>query len=148
MMIFLLPINMYVARQFSKIQKLILAATDARIHTTNEVLTNIRIIKFFAWEQRFIGLVNEKRYTELKHLRRRYILWAVAATIWSGSPVLITFLSFLVYTNVEHKALIPSVAFTALSLFQILRIPLDQLADMVAHVQESKVSVDRIEEYL
>jgi len=148
MMIFLLPVNMYVAGQFAKIQKLILAATDARIHTTNEVLTNIRIIKFFAWEQRFIGLVNEKRTIELKHLRRRYILWAVAATIWSGSPVLITFLSFLVYTNIEHKALIPSVAFTALSLFQILRIPLDQLADMVAHVQESKVSVDRIEEYL
>jgi ABC-type multidrug transport system fused ATPase/permease subunit len=148
MMVILLPINMYVAKQFAKIQKLILAATDARIHSTNEVLTNIRIIKFFAWEQRFIGQVNEKRYIELKHLRRRYILWAVAATIWSGSPVLITFLSFLVYTNVEHKALIPSVAFTALSLFQILRIPLDQLADMVAHVQESKVSVDRIEEYL
>jgi ABC-type multidrug transport system fused ATPase/permease subunit len=148
MMLILLPINMYVASQFSKIQKLILAATDARIHTTNEVLTNIRIIKYFAWEQRFIGLVNEKRYTELKHLRRRYILWAVAATIWSGSPVFITFLSFYVYTNVENKPLIPSVAFTALSLFQILRIPLDQLADMVAHVQESKVSVDRIEEYL
>lgn len=148
MMVFLLPINMYVARQFARIQKLILAATDARIHTTNEVLTNIRIIKFFAWEQRFIGLVNEKRHIELKHLRKRYIFWAVAATIWSGAPVLITFLSFLVYTQVEHKALIPSVAFTSLSLFQILRIPLDQMADMIAHVQESKVSVDRIEEYL
>ncbi|ORY16095.1 ABC transporter type 1, transmembrane domain-containing protein [Clohesyomyces aquaticus] len=148
MMLILLPINLYVSKQFAKIQKLILAATDARIHTTNEVLSNIRIIKYFAWEQRFIGQVNEKRYTELKFLRRRYILWAVAATVWSGSPVLITFLSFLVYTKVEHKDLIPSVAFTALSLFQILRIPLDQLADMVAHVQESKVSVDRIEEYL
>ncbi|CAI6333286.1 unnamed protein product [Periconia digitata] len=148
MMIFLLPINLYVSKQFAKIQKLILAATDARIHSTNEVLTNIRIIKYFAWEQRFIGIVNDKRYTELKHLRQRYILWAIAATIWSGSPVLITFLSFFVYTNVEKKDLIPSVAFTALSLFQILRIPLDQLADMVAHVQESKVSVDRIEEYL
>ncbi|KAF2106775.1 hypothetical protein BDV96DRAFT_693888 [Lophiotrema nucula] len=148
MMIILLPINLYVSKQFAKIQKLILAATDARIHTTNEVLSNIRIIKYFAWEQRFIGLVNEKRSSELKFLRRRYILWAVAATIWSGSPILITFLSFLVYTQVEKKDLIPSVAFTALSLFQILRIPLDQLADMVAHVQESKVSVDRIEEYL
>nr|WOF01072.1 ATP-dependent bile acid permease-like protein [Corynespora cassiicola] len=148
MMVILLPINLYVSKQFAKIQKLILAATDARIHSTNEVLSNIRIIKYFAWEQRFIGIVNEKRYTELKYLRRRYILWAVAATIWSGSPVFITFLSFLVYTNVENKDLIPSVAFTALSLFQILRIPLDQLADMVAHVQESKVSVDRIEEYL
>jgi ABC-type multidrug transport system fused ATPase/permease subunit len=148
MMVVLLPINLYVANQFSTIQKLILAATDARIHSTNEVLNNIRIIKFFAWEQRFIGIVNDKRYAELKFLRRRYILWAFAATIWSGSPILITFLSFLVYTKVENKDLIPSVAFTALSLFQILRIPLDQLADMIAHVQESKVSVDRIEEYL
>ncbi|KAF2205146.1 hypothetical protein GQ43DRAFT_437266 [Delitschia confertaspora ATCC 74209] len=148
MMIILLPMNIFVSKQFTKIQKLILAATDARIHTTNEVLSNIRIIKYFAWEQRFMGLVNEKRHIELKYLRRRYVLWSVAATIWSGSPVLITFLSFLVYTKVEKKDLIPSVAFTALSLFQILRIPLDQLADMVAHVQESKVSVDRIEEYL
>ncbi|KAF2868418.1 ABC transporter type 1, transmembrane domain-containing protein [Massariosphaeria phaeospora] len=148
MMLILLPINLYVAKQFASIQKLISAATDARIHTTNEVLSNIRIIKYFAWEQRFIGLVNDKRYSELKYLRRRYILWAVAATIWSGSPILITFLSFFVYTQVEKKDLIPSVAFTALSLFQILRIPLDQLADMIAHVQESKVSVDRIEEYL
>ncbi|KAJ4353706.1 Transporter of the ATP-binding cassette (ABC) [Didymosphaeria variabile] len=148
MMIFLLPVNLYVSKQFSSIQKLILAATDARIHTTNEVLTNIRIIKYFAWEQRFIGQVNEKRYLELKHLRKRYLLWAIAATVWSGTPILITFLSFLVYTKVEKKDLVPSVAFTALSLFQILRIPLDQLADMVAHVQESKVSVDRIEEYL
>ncbi|KAH8733119.1 ABC transporter type 1, transmembrane domain-containing protein [Phaeosphaeriaceae sp. PMI808] len=147
-MVILLPMNMYVAKQFADIQTLISATTDARIHTTNEVLTNIRIIKYFAWEQRFIGEVNEKRHIELKHLRRRYILWAVSATIWSGSPVLITFLSFFVYTNIENKPLIPSVAFTALSLFQILRIPLDQLADMVAHVQESKVSVDRIEEYL
>lgn len=37
MMIVLLPINLYVSKQFAKIQKLILAATDARIHSTNEV---------------------------------------------------------------------------------------------------------------
>ncbi|KAH0248410.1 bile acid-transporting ATPase, partial [Aureobasidium melanogenum] len=92
--------------------------------------------------------VDEKRAVELKNLRNRYIVWAVAATIWGGAPVIITFLTFLVYTMIEKKDLIPSVAFTALSLFSLLRIPLDQLADMVAHVQESKVSVDRIEEYL
>jgi ABC-type multidrug transport system fused ATPase/permease subunit len=148
MMALLLPINMVISSMFSKIQKQILAATDGRIHTTNEVLSNIRIIKYFAWEQRFMSLVNEKRSVELKHLRRRYIVWAVAATVWSGAPILITFLSFMVYTKVEKKPLVPSVAFTALSLFQILRIPLDQLADMVAHVLESKVSVDRVEEFL
>nr|POE56764.1 atp-dependent bile acid permease [Quercus suber] len=144
----LLPVNMVIANKFSTIQKQILAATDARIHTTNEVLTNIRIIKYFAWEDRFLASVDEKRALELRHLRNRYIVWAIAATIWSGAPVLITFLTFLFYTMVEKKDLVPSIAFTALSLFSLLRIPLDQLADMVAHVQESKVSVDRVEEYL
>lgn len=148
MMIFLLPINMLISKRFAAIQKQILAATDARIHTTNEILTNIRIIKYFAWEQRFMAQVSEKRATELAHLRRRYQWWAAAATVWSGAPIIITFLSFFFYTIIEKKELVPSVAFTALSLFQLLRIPLDQLADMVAHVQESKVSVDRIEEYL
>lgn len=148
MMALLLPVNMVIAKRFSTVQKQILAATDARIHTTNEVLTNIRIIKYFAWEQRFLASVDEKRVVELRYLRNRYIVWALAATIWSGAPVIITFLTFLVYTLVEKKDLIPSIAFTALSLFSLLRIPLDQLADMVAHVQEAKVSVDRVEEYL
>ncbi|KAK3684426.1 Transporter of the ATP-binding cassette (ABC) [Vermiconidia calcicola] len=148
MMGLLLPVNMLIAKRFASVQKRILAATDARIHTTNEVLTNIRIIKYFAWEQRFLGTVEEKRVVELRHLRNRYIIWSIAATIWSGAPIVITFLTFAVYTIVEKNALVPSIAFTALSLFSLLRIPLDQLADMVAHVQESKVSVDRVEEYL
>ncbi|KAF2484582.1 bile acid-transporting ATPase [Neohortaea acidophila] len=148
MMLLLLPVNMIVARRFATVQKRILAATDARIHSTNEVLTNIRIIKYFAWEQRFLKAVDEKRAVELKELRNRYIVWATAFMIWSGAPILITLFTFLVFTVVEKRDLIPSVAFTALSLFSLLRIPLDQLADMIAHVQESKVSVDRIEEYL
>lgn len=143
-----LPLNVAIARQFNKTQKIIMAATDARIHTTNEVLQNIRIIKYFAWEIRFGHIVNEKRRTELRSLRNRYILWALAATLWFSVPLLITLFSFMMYTLVEKKPLIPSVAFTALSLFNILRIPLDQLADMIAHVQESKVSVDRVEEFL
>ncbi|KAI9805212.1 MAG: hypothetical protein M1825_001048 [Sarcosagium campestre] len=147
-MILLLPLNIAIARGFSKFQKKIMAATDARIQTTNEVLQNIRIIKFFAWEQRFGNLVNEKRTTELRCLRNKFILWACASTVWYGAPLLITFLSFLIYTVVEKKELVPSVAFTALSLFSILRVPLDQLADMLAHVLEAKVSVDRVEEFL
>ena len=147
-MVALLPLNYFITSQFNKIQKKLMAATDARIHTTNEVFQNIRIIKYFAWEQRFSQIVNDKRREELKDLRNRYIVWTCAATIWNVSPVLITFITFLFYTAVEKKDLIPSVAFTALSLFSLLRIPLDRLADMLAHVQEAKVSVDRIEEFL
>ena len=147
-MVILLPVNIGLARGFGTFQKQIMAATDKRIHTTNEVLQNIRIIKFFAWEYRFSNIVNEKRSIELKALRKKYILWAFAVAVWNTVPVIITFFSFLVYTVGEKKPLYPSIAFTAISLFSILRVPLDQLGDMIAHVQESKVSVDRVEEFL
>jgi len=147
-MVLLLPVNIAFARGFGSAQKKIMAATDKRIHTTNEVLQNIRIIKFFAWEHRFGTIVSEKRAAELKALRVKYIIWAAAVAVWNAVPVLITFFSFLVYTLVEKKSLYPSIAFTAISLFTLLRIPLDQLGDMVAHVQESAVSVNRVEEFL
>ncbi|KAJ5958252.1 uncharacterized protein N7479_005402 [Penicillium vulpinum] len=148
LMALMLPINLFIARKFNKVQNQILKGTDARIHATNEVLQNIRIIKYFAWEQRFEDIVGEKRRGELKALRRRYILWSCAATVWYGTPILITFLSFFLYTVVEKKQLTPSIAFPALSMFSLLRVPLDQLADMVAHVQECKVSLDRVDKYL
>lgn len=75
-MVFLLPINYLISRQFGRIQKRISAVTDSRIQTTNEVLTNVRIIKYFAWEQRYEGIVGETRSKELIQLRNRYILWA------------------------------------------------------------------------
>ncbi|RFU75401.1 atp-dependent bile acid permease [Trichoderma arundinaceum] len=147
-MIFLLPINYMLARGFNITSKNIMAATDKRINVTNEILQNIRIIKYFAWERRFGKIVDEKRQAELKALRSRFLLWALAVAIWNSVPVLITFFSFLVYTLVEKKPLYPSVAFTAISLFMLLRVPLDLLGDMFAHVQEAKVSIDRVEEYL
>ncbi|KAF9891211.1 hypothetical protein FE257_004775 [Aspergillus nanangensis] len=147
-MVLMLPVNLLIAKQFTKVQKQILKGTDARINATNEVLQNIRIIKYFAWEHRFQDIVNEKRKAELKALRFRYIIWSTAATIWYGMPIFITLASFFLYTAVEKKKLVPSVAFPALSMFSLLRIPLDQLADMVAHVQESKVSLGRVDQYL
>ncbi|KAL2176452.1 uncharacterized protein P884DRAFT_203184 [Thermothelomyces heterothallicus CBS 202.75] len=147
-MALLLPVNIAFGRGFNSSQKRIMAATDKRIHTTNEILQNIRIIKYFAWEHRFAHIVDEKRRAELKALRRRFMIWAAAVAVWNTVPILITFFSFLIYTVVEKKPLYPSVAFTAISLFMLLRYPLDQLGDMIAHVQESKVSIDRIEEFL
>ncbi|KAM3433621.1 hypothetical protein NHJ13734_006387 [Beauveria thailandica] len=147
-MVFLVPVNYLLANGFSVTSKNIMAATDKRIHVTNEVLQNIRIIKYFAWEKRFGAIIDEKRENELKAMRSRYILWSVAVAIWNSVPVLITFFSFVVFTLVEKKPLYPSVAFTAISLFMLLRIPLDMLGDMFAHVQEAKVSVERVEEFL
>lgn len=121
----MMPLNSYIAKQFGKIQMAVMAASDVRIQSTNEMVRNIRIIKFLAWEGQFQQSISEKRRVELRALRSRFILWLIVATTWYCVPLLITFLSFLAYSTLVHNALTPSVAFTALSLFNLLIVPLD-----------------------
>lgn len=147
-MVLLLPINYGIGRGFNYTFNKMMLATDKRVNITNEVLQNIRIIKYFAWEKRFGFMIDEKREAELNALRSRYILLSFAIGVYNSVPILITFFSFLVYTVVEEKPLVPSVAFTAISLFMLLRMPLDLFGDMFAHTQEAMVSLQRIEDFL
>ena len=144
----LTPIKIVIARGFSKVQAKIMKATDARIQTTNELLQNIRIIKYLTFEDRFLYNVQGKRSTELLKLRHRFIWWTLSVTVYNTTPILITFFTFLIYTVVEQKDLKPSVAFPALSIFALLKVPLDKLAQTLAAVQEAMVSVNRVEAYL
>lgn len=57
--------------------------------------SNVRIIIYFGWEHHFSTLVNRARTKELKGLRRRFIMLAIAETTWDAVPILFTFLSFL-----------------------------------------------------
>lgn len=147
-MALLLLLQYKITQAFSQTFRKVMRATDMRINATNEVLQNIRIIKYFAWEQQFDLIIDEKRRTELKALRKRCALLAMASTIYNSVPVLITFFSFLIYTLVEKKPLVPSVAFTAISLFMLLRMPLDLFAEMFARVKESLVSLRRVDGFL
>ena len=144
----LTPLRIGFARGFRQIQLDVMTATDARVQFTNDVLQNIRLIKYFAWECRFIDKIDQARHIELQCLRRRFLLIMLASSIQSAAPVLMAVLSFFSYTLLEEKTLIPSVAFASLSLFSLLRGPLDQLSDTLAKVQESTVSIKRVEKFL
>ncbi|KAI9844589.1 MAG: hypothetical protein M1838_002113 [Thelocarpon superellum] len=147
-MLLMVPINLAISKGFGRIQSQLMAATDARMQATNEVLQNLRVVKYFAWETRCGQSIDQERRAELRVIQERCILWLIAATVWFGAPLIITFMSFLLYTMVEKKDLLPSIAFPALSLFTLLRLPLDQLTNTVAKVQEAHVSVNRIEKFL
>ncbi|KAJ8606603.1 hypothetical protein MRB53_040832 [Persea americana] len=109
---------------------------------------SIRIVKYFAWEQSFIADIDECRRQELIQLRRRFIMYSISSLSWHASPILITLLTFWSYTKLAGNELTASVAFTALSLFNVLKNPLDQLADMITNVLQSKVSLDRVANFL
>ena len=57
------------------------------------------------------------------------------------NPSLITFLSLLIYMLWEDKPLVPSVAFTAISLFAPLKVPIDQFSEVLTRIQTSSISL-------
>lgn len=146
--IVLLPVNYKIANYLGDLQKEMLTITDKRIQKLNETFQSIRIIKFFAWEDKFAENVMKIRNNELKYLTYRTLVWAGGSFIWFITPTLVTLISFYGYTIVEGNTLTAPIAFTALSLFTLLRSPLDQLSDMTSFVMQSKVSLDRVDEFL
>ncbi|CAN6663394.1 ATP-dependent bile acid permease [Trichomonascus vanleenenianus] len=147
-MIAVMPINYWFSRKFASFQDRLMAVTDRRVEKTNEVLQAIRIIKYFAWEQKFADSVLSIREEELAVLRARYMFWAAGAALFFGAPVVITCLSFCSYTMIQGEVLTAPVAFTSLALFNIMRGPMDQLAFLLSGVLQAKVSLDRVIQFL
>ncbi|KAH3683179.1 hypothetical protein WICPIJ_005848 [Wickerhamomyces pijperi] len=142
------PVNFKLANKLGEFQKLILGVTDKRIQKLNETLQSIRIVKFFAWENKFIDEILEIRKLELYYLKMRSVVWAASAFLWFITPTIVTFFSFGAYIFISKKTLTTPIAFTSLSLFNLLRTPLDQLNEMLSFAIQSKVSMDRIQEFL
>lgn len=146
--IIMLPINFKLAILLGDYQKRTLAVTDKRIQKLNEAFQAIRIIKFFSWEENFENDINEIREKELQILIKRTVAWAASAFVWFITPTLVTTAAFAFYIYVQKMPLTTPVAFTALSLFALLRDPLDRLSDMLSFVIQSKVSLDRVANFL
>ncbi|KAK9371162.1 P-loop containing nucleoside triphosphate hydrolase protein [Lipomyces kononenkoae] len=147
-MFLILPINYAYSKGFAKIDAALMAVRDERTHKTNEILQSIKIIKFFAWEDMFKADLLETRKKELRKLRQQYLLWAAAVIVWFGFPTVLTCVTFGFYTLVEKKELTASVAFSSIALFNLVRTPMDRLAQLVADVIDTKVSLDRIHRFM
>lgn len=146
--IILSPLYYRFSHWIGQAQEKMLKVTDSRIQKMNETFLSIRIIKFFAWENKFFDEIMKIRDEEMKYLKLRCAIWSAQGFIWFVVPTLITVISFYCYTVIEGKTLTAPIAFTALSLFTLLRSPLDQLTEMTAIVIQSKVSLDRISNFL
>lgn len=146
--VLLIPANYFVSKWIQDIQKTMMKKTDARMNLNSEVISNIRIIKYFAWEEKFFERIDKTRKEELDALRTRFILYALSGIMWFSSPVFVTLATFYIFTGPAGNDLTAPIAFTALALFNTLRTPLENLPDMIIHVLQAKVSIDRVESFL
>ncbi|RHZ02446.1 hypothetical protein DYB35_013284, partial [Aphanomyces astaci] len=121
---------------------------DARMKSVNEVFGAMQIIKLNAWEEKFHDKIKTERAVELKTLWQIFSLSSCITALLYGAPVVVTIASFSTYTLVMGETLNATKMFTALTLFNLLKIPLMTLPNIIASMMQAMVALRRIMEFL
>ena len=128
-------------------RKAINQITDKRVGLTQEVLSAIRLVKYFGWEGSFVERIIGIRAKETNALQFfmafRNIVTAASQTL----PIFAAMLSFIVYAT-THDGLSPATVFSSVALFNSLRMPLTYLPVCLGQAVDAWASLKRIQEYL
>ncbi|KAI8811080.1 P-loop containing nucleoside triphosphate hydrolase protein [Cladochytrium replicatum] len=136
------------AQQLNDYWEKVSSASDDRSNATNEMLQAMRIVKFYAWEPQFLSRIIKLRNIELHLLYIARMLSVGTRIFWVCAPIIVSFVTFLTYTKLAGGELTATTAFTALSLFALLREPLQAFPDTLVQLINTGVSFRRIAAYL
>ncbi|KAM7270310.1 hypothetical protein ACFE04_029524 [Oxalis oulophora] len=139
------PLQTIIIAKMRKMTKEGLYWTDKRVGIMNEILAAMDTVKCYAWERSFQCKVQGIRDEELKWFRKAQLLSALNSFILNSIPVIVTVVSFGMFTFLGGD-LTPARAFTSLSLFAVLRFPLNMLPNLLSQVVNANVSLQRMEE--
>jgi hypothetical protein len=115
----------------------------------NELLTGIRIIKFYAWEKPFGKEVDKIREKELEALTTlTYVSNIGFSVVLMSAPIVQPILVFLTYIFIQDAPLTPAKAFTTVALFNIMRFPFAFLPMGLLQYIQSAISLRRLTAYL
>ncbi|NXT78795.1 MRP3 protein, partial [Zapornia atra] len=148
-MVLLIPFNSAIAMKTRAFQVEQMRYKDSRIKLMNEILGGIKVLKLYAWEPSFSEKVLEIRKNELQVLKKSAYLNSLSTFAWISAPFLVALTTFAVYVSVDEKNILDAEkAFVSLSLFNILKFPLNMLPQVISNIAQTSVSLKRIQQFL
>ncbi|MEE6470889.1 hypothetical protein FKM82_009105 [Ascaphus truei] len=147
-LIILMPLQTGLGKVFTSLRGKVATITDSRIRIMNEVISGMRIIKMYAWEQSFTELVNDIRKKEIaKVLQSSYLRGINLASFFVANKIIVfvTFTTYVLLGNVISASRV----FVAVSLYGAVRLTVTLFfPSAIERVSEAKVSIRRIKNFL
>nr|CAD7402137.1 unnamed protein product [Timema poppensis] len=148
-MIFLIPVNGFIANKAKSLQILQMKSKDKRVKLMNEILNGIKVLKLYAWEPSFEQRILQIRNKEMDVMKQSAYLSAGTSFVFSCSPFLVAFVSFATFVLVDENNILDApTVFVSLTLFNIIRMPLSLMSNYVAAVVQANVSIQRINSFM
>ncbi|KAG0085536.1 hypothetical protein BGZ92_008914 [Podila epicladia] len=126
---------------------------DERIRLLTEILSNIKIVKLYGWEDAFRSKVEAIRAKELVALKWSATIRALLTIVFSSVTLLMALATFSVYATMGGPNMTPGkitseVIFVSITLFGMMSKPLGMITHMVSQTIGVLVGCRRIQGFL
>eukprot|EP00833_Pecoramyces_ruminatium_P000476 jgi/Orpsp1_1/1174508/evm.model.c7180000050362.1 len=146
-LIIFIPLQVYFAIRTSSISFKSTKNIRDRVHLMSEILTVIKLIKFYAWERYFEDKVNEIRVKEVRKIKDIIFSRCKSLIVVFVAPMISTLFSLVIYYAIKGETMCPTVTFTILSIFNSLRYPLSMLPTAIRSIGDAYISVRKIDKF-
>ncbi|CAH9109006.1 unnamed protein product [Cuscuta europaea] len=139
--------TLVISRMSNVFQFKLMEIRDKRMKAINELLNNMRVIKFQAWEEHFRKKIESLRGVEFGWLSKvMYLLFLNFSVLWS-IPNVISLLTFAVaiWMKVPLDA---GTAFTTITVLKILQEPIRTFPQCLVYLSQFITSLKRLDDYL
>jgi len=143
-----IPISTKVAKWMKQFMVKLMKLKDDRINNNQEILSNMKTVKYQAWEEPLRKETEDYRNAEIKQLLRYKIANAATSVLYIGTPIMVSLSSFGLYVTVAGHTLDTTTALTALVLFELIKMPLLMIPLFLNLGIECSVALERIRNFL
>ena len=141
------PATGVVSKKLFTYRRALLPFSDERTKLTSEVLSGIRVIKFYGWEESFMARVLAVRAKELAIFFKIAVLQGIFGMVLFGIPLLQNVAVLVVYWATGGD-LTAAKVFTTITLFNMMKLPLAFVPMLASQFAQLLVSMDRFAKFL
>lgn len=149
LLVVLVPLNLVIIRYLKRLSKTQMRFKDLRSRTMAEILTGIKLIKLYGWEEPMGERLHDVRVNqELANLKRIRTVNIGGSFVWLLIPFWLSFVTFATFSLTLATPLTSDIVFPTLALLNMLLSPLVQFPVTLTQLIESGVLLGRIARFL
>ena len=138
-------VNFYGASKSNESWDLMMERRDERMKFSTELFSNIKMLKLSVWEGALLKRVKDVRSLEEKSLKKLMLIWCFMSFSLSASPIIATAITISANQLIFHHEMTVTVAFTTMSIFYVLQVPLLWMPGCLTWLWSAVTSARRID---